>query len=63
MCFEFTYERLFINESVCRRFNVASENNTSQIFMRMVCLVEMNSHRENTTVVSDDLFMIIKSKS
>ena len=63
MCFLFMYERLFTNESVCRRFEVASENNTSLIFMRMVGLVEMNSHRENPTVVSDALFTIIQSKS
>ena len=53
MCFEFMYERLFTNESVCRRFEVASENNTSQNFKRMVGLVEMNSHRETPAVVSD----------
>ena len=63
MCFEFMYERLLTNESVCRRIDVASENNTSQIFKRMVWLVEMNSHRETPAVVSDDLFMIAKSKS
>ena len=63
MCFEFMYERLFINEFVCRRFEVASQNNTSQIFKRMVELVEMNSHRETPVVVSDALFMIIQSKS
>ena len=63
MCFEFMYERLFTNDSVCCRFEVFSQNNTSQIFMRMVGLVEMNSHRETPAVVSDDLFMIIKSKS
>ena len=39
------------------------KNNTSQICMRMVGLVEMNSHRETTAVVSDALFMIIQSKS
>ena len=63
MCFEFMYERLFTNESVCRRFEVASQNNTSQIFKRMVGLVEMNSHRKTPAVVSDDLFMILQSKS
>ena len=57
------YERLFTNESVCRRFEVASENNTSQIFKRMIGLVEMDSHRETPAVVSDALFMIIRSKS
>ena len=57
------YERLFTNEYVCRRFEVASENNTSQILKRMVGLVEMNSHRETPAVVSDALFMIIESKS
>ena len=36
---------------------------TSQVFKRMVGLVEMNSHREPPAVVSDALFMIIKSKS
>ena len=36
---------------------------TSQIFKRMVGLVEMNSHRETPAVVSDALFMIIQSKS
>ena len=63
MCFEFMYERLFTNESVCRRFEVASQNNTSQIFKRIVGFVEMNSHRETPAVVSDALFMIIQSKS
>ena len=57
------HERLFTNESVCRRFEVASENDTSQISMRMPGLVEMNSHRETPAGVSDALFMIIKSKS
>ena len=57
MCFEFMYECLFTNESVCRHFEVASENNTFQIFTRMVGLVETHA------AVSDDLFMIIKSKS
>ena len=57
------YERLFTNETVCRRFEVASMNNTSQIFMRMVGLVEMNSHPQTPAVVSDTLFMIIQSKS
>ena len=32
-------------------------------FKRMVGLVEMNSYRETSTIVSDALFMIIKSKS
>ena len=36
---------------------------TSQIFKRMVGLVEMNSHRETPAVVSDALLMIIQSKS
>ena len=63
MCFEFMYERLFTNESVYHRFKVASENNTSLIFRRMVGLVEMYSHRETTAVVSDAPFMIIQSKS
>ena len=35
---------------------------TSQNFKRMVGLVEINSHRKTTAVVSDALFMIIKSK-
>ena len=56
-------ERLFTNESVCRRFEVASQNNTSQFSKRMVGLVEMNSHRETPAVVSDALLMIIQSKS
>ena len=56
------YERLFTNESVCRRFEIDSENNTSQVFNRMVRLLEMNSHRETPAAVSDALFMIIKSK-
>ena len=56
------YERLFTNESVCRSFEVDSENNTSQILKRMVGLVEMNSHRETPAVVSDAPFMITKSK-
>ena len=63
MCFQFIYERLLTNESVCRRHKVASQINTSHIFKRMVGLVEMNSHRETPAVVSDALFMIIKSKS
>ena len=63
MCFEFMYQRLFTNESVCCRFEVASQNDTSQIFKRMVGLVEMNSHRETPAVVSDALFMIIQSQS
>ena len=62
MCFEFVYQRLYTNESVCSRFEVASENNTSQILKRMVGLVEMNSHRETPAVVSDALFMIIQSE-
>ena len=37
-------ERLFTNEFVCRHFQIASENNTSQIFKRMVGFVEMDSH-------------------
>ena len=56
MCFELMHERLFINESACRRFEVASKNNTSQIFKGMVGLVEVNSHRETLAVVSDALF-------
>ena len=63
MCFEFMYERLFTNESVCCRFEIASQNNTSQIFKGMIGLVEMNSHRETPAVVSGALFMITKSKS
>ena len=63
MCLEFMYERLITSESVCRRFQVASQNNTSQIIRRMVELVEMNSHRETHAVVSDSLFMIIQSIS
>ena len=63
MCFQFTYQRLFSNESVRRRFEVASQNNTSIIFARMVVLVEMNSHRETPAVVSNTLLMIIQSKS
>ena len=55
------YERLFTNESVCRRFEVASKNNTSQIYKPMVGLVEMNRHRETPAVISDALFMTIKS--
>ena len=63
MCFKLMCECLFTNEFVCRHLEVASQNNTSQIFMRMVGLVEMNSHRETPAVVSDALFMIIQSKS
>ena len=63
MCLEFMYQHLFTYDSVCCRFEVASDNNTSQIFRRMVWLVEMNSHRETPSVVSDDLFMISQSKS
>ena len=63
MCFQLMYERFFTNESVCRRFEIASKNNTCQIFLRMVGFVEMNSHRETPAVVSDALFTIIKSKS
>ena len=48
--------------SVCRRFEVASEINTSQIIKRIVGLVEVNSHRETPAVVSDALFMNIRSK-
>ena len=40
------HERLFTNESVSSRLEFASNKNTSQIFKRMVALVEMNSHRE-----------------
>ena len=36
---------------------------THQIHKRMVGLAEMNSHRETHAVVSDSLFMIIRSKS
>ena len=61
LCLEFMYQGLFTNEFVCCRFEVASQNNTSQILKRMVGLVEMNSHRETTAVVSDALF--IQSKS
>ena len=61
MCFEFMYECLFTNESVCRRFEVASQNNTSQILTRMFGLAEVNSHRETPAVVSDAIFMVIKS--
>ena len=50
------YQRLFTNESVYCRFEVASQNNTSQIFKRIFGLVEMNSHRETPAVVSDALF-------
>ena len=53
MCFEILYERLFTNESACRRFEDASQNNTSQFLKRMVGLYEMNSHRETPAVVSD----------
>ena len=63
MCFQFMYERLFTNESVCRCFEMAFENNTSQVSKRIVGLVEINSHRETPAVVSDALFMTIKSKS
>ena len=63
MCFVFMNERLFTNESVRRRFEIAFGNNTSLIFMRMVWTVEMNSHRETRDVVSDAIFVIIKSKS
>ena len=59
----FMYQRLFTNESVCRRFEVVSENNTSQVIRPMVGLDEMNSRRETPAVVSDALFMNIKSKS
>ena len=63
MCFELMHERLFTNESVCRRFEIASENKAFQIFKRVVGSVEMNNHRETPAVVSYALFMIIKSKS
>ena len=56
-------ERLFTNVSVCRRFEVASKNSTSQFFKRMVGLVEVNIHRETPAVVSDALYIIIQSKS
>ena len=55
-CFEFMYEHVFTNESVCHSFEVASENNTSQILWRMVGLVEFYSYRESPAVA---LFMII----
>ena len=63
MCFELMYERLLTNESVSRRFEFSSKNNTSQMSMRMVGLVEVDSHRETPAIVSDALFMIIQSKS
>ena len=63
MCFEFMYKCLFTTESVCRRFAIAFENNTSKMFEPMVGLVEINSHLETPAVVSDALFMISKSKS
>ena len=58
MLSEYMYESLFTNESVCRRFDVACQNNESQIFMRMVGLVEMYSHRETPAVVSDALLLM-----
>ena len=63
MCFQFMYECLFRRESVCRRFEVASENNTSHIYKQMVGLVEINSHMETCAVVSDALSIISQSKS
>ena len=57
------YQRLITNESVCCRFQVVSQNKTSQIFKRIVGLVEMNSQRVTLAVVSDALFMIIQSKT
>ena len=63
MYFEIMYEHLFTNESVCRRIDDASKNNTSPIFKRMVGLVEKNSQRETPAVFSDALFKIIQSKS
>ena len=63
MCFECMYERLFTNESVCRRFGVASQNNTSQIFKRMVGLVEMNSHRETPDVCEQAYIHRLKTHS
>ena len=52
------HECLYTNESVCCRLEVASQNNTYQIFRRMVKLVEMNSHRETPAVVSDALLRL-----
>ena len=57
------YECLFTNESVCRRFEIAVDKNTSHVFKRMFGLVEMNSHRETAAVVCDALFVIMKSES
>ena len=63
MCLELMYDGFFTNETVCLLVEVASESNSSHIFMRMVVLVEMNSHRVSPAVVFDSLFMIIQSKS
>ena len=51
-----------MSESVCCCFEIAFENNTSQVFKLMGGSDEMNSHREITDVVSDALFMFILSK-
>ena len=60
MCFQVMYERLLTNESVCRRFEYASETH-HKLFGRMVESVEMNSHRKTLAVVSDTVLIIIKS--
>ena len=43
------------SQKVSRRYEVASQNNTYQIFKRMVWLVEMNNHLVTPAVVSDAL--------
>ena len=57
------YERLFINKSVCHCFEITFEKNTSQVFNGMVGSVEMNNYKVTPSVVSDALFIVIKSKS
>ena len=61
LCFESMYERLFTNVSVCFRFEIYSENNTSQIFKRMVGLVEMTATGKPCCCLWCS-FMIISSK-
>ena len=63
MRFELMHERLFTNVSVCRRFEFASKNNTSQIFNGMVRLFVMNIHREAPAVVSDAVLMFLLVKT
>ena len=57
------YEGLCKNESVSRRCEVVSENNTSQISNGIVGLVELNCHLETSAIVSDALYRITTCNS